>query len=423
MIFGRIKMRLTAVQVGVFLAVRQIWRTSRGISALIIFIMTLTFLNLVVVNGILVGLVQGSSNAYREQYSGDVIISSLADQNAILRSTSVINRAAGLSEVEAVTARLLVPARIEVNYRQKDTRLQKADSRGTQVAGIDPADEDAVTHLADRLIDGEYLDDRKTGEILVGSGLLAAYTEGAPPGQEGLPDVAVGDKVRLVINGTATEFTVRGIVDSKIGQVNQRLYMNRTELRKVAGKADLDVSEIVLVLKDPTDYNSVKKTLLAAGLGSFAKIQTWRDSQGSFFNDIEVTFRALGNVIGGIALVVAALTVFIVVLINALTRKKYIGIMKGIGICGIAIEVSYIVQSLIYAVIGTAFGLVLLYGFIKPRFDVNPIDFPFSDGIIVAPVDEVMLRVVILLVITILAGYLPARYIVSRNTLNTILGR
>ena len=423
MIFSRIKMTLTAVQVGFFLAARQIWRTGRGTSLLIIFIMTLTFLNLVVVNGILVGLVQGSSNAYREQYSGDVIITNLPDRTSIRKSTSVITRASSLSEVDALTSRLIVPARIEANYQKTDTRLQNADSRGTSIAGIDPDDEDAVTSLSERLIEGEYLNENQTGNIVIGSGLLERYTEGAPPGQGGLPDVELGDKVRLVINGSPVEYTVVGVVESKIGQVNQRVYMPRRELRKVAGRADLDVNEIVLKLRAGASEERAKATLVSAGIDELATVQTWRESQGTFFKDIETTFRALGNVIGGIALVVAALTVFIVVLINALTRKKYIGIMKGIGICGLAIEISYIVQSLIYAILGTSVGMALLYGFIKPRFDVKPIDFPFSDGIIVAPVDEVMWRVLVLLAITVLAGYLPARYIVSRNTLNTILGR
>lgn len=421
--FGKVKMMLTSLQVGVFLALRQIWRTSRGTSALIIFVMTLTFLNLVVVNGILVGLVLGSSIAYRQQYSGDVIISSLAERNAIRKSESVVARAEAMSSVEVVTARLIVPARIEANYRQKDVRLQKIDSRGTQIAGIDPDDEDAVTDLSHRVIEGEYLNPRKNGEILVGSGLLERYTQGAPPGQEGLPGVEVGDTVRLVIGDTTTEVTVRGIIKSKIGQVNQRLFMPQRELRQLAGKADLDVNEIVLLLKPDRSPEAVKEALIAAGVDELGRIQTWKESQGEFFRDIEDTFRVLGNVIGGIALAVAALTVFIVVLINALTRKRYIGIMKGIGVCGIAIEVSYIVQALIYAVIGTSIGLVFLYLYIKPRFDANPIDFPFSDGIIVAPIEEVMARVLILLAITVLAGYLPARYIVSRNTLNTILGR
>ena len=44
-------------RVGWFLAVRQMRRSSKWTTALIIFIMVLTFLNLVVVSGLLLGLI------------------------------------------------------------------------------------------------------------------------------------------------------------------------------------------------------------------------------------------------------------------------------------------------------------------------------------------------------------------------------
>jgi ABC-type antimicrobial peptide transport system permease subunit len=112
-----------------------------------------------------------------------------------------------------------------------------------------------------------------------------------------------------------------------------------------------------------------------------------------------------------------------VIFINALTRRKFIGILKGIGIHGRAIEISYVFQSIFYAVIGSGLGLLLVYAVLVPLFQAHPIDFPFSDGILVAPIDGTMLRVSLLVVSTIIAGYIPAWMIVRRNTLDSILGR
>jgi cell division transport system permease protein len=122
-------------------------------------------------------------------------------------------------------------------------------------------------------------------------------------------------------------------------------------------------------------------------------------------------------------LVVAAITVFIVIFINAITRRKYIGIMKAIGVDGKTLELSYVFQSMVYAIIGSIIGLAMVYGFLVPYVAANPIDFPFSDGILVAPVDLTMVRVGILLFVTAIAGYLPARIIIKKNTLDSILGR
>jgi ABC-type antimicrobial peptide transport system permease subunit len=139
--------------------------------------------------------------------------------------------------------------------------------------------------------------------------------------------------------------------------------------------------------------------------------------------DIRDTFQMLGNMFSVIGLIVAAITVFIVIFINALTRRKFIGIMKGIGISGRVIEFSYVFQSLFYAVVGSSIGLIIVFGLIVPRFTAHPIDFPFSDGILVAEPLGTFIRVGILTFITFIAGYVPAWMIVRRNTLNAILGR
>jgi hypothetical protein len=65
----------------------------------------------------------------------------------------------------------------------------------------------------------------------------------------------------------------------------------------------------------------------------------------------------------------------------------------------------------------------VVYGFLVPYFAENPINFPFSDGILVAPFDETMVRIGLLVASTVIAGYIPASMIVRKNTLDSILGR
>jgi len=77
----------------------------------------------------------------------------------------------------------------------------------------------------------------------------------------------------------------------------------------------------------------------------------------------------------------------------------------------------------VYAIIGSIVGLVLVYLVLIPYVNANPIDFPFSDGILVAPVFSTSVRVVILIIVTALAGYIPSRIIIRKNTLDSILGR
>jgi len=202
-----------------------------------------------------------------------------------------------------------------------------------------------------------------------------------------------------------------------------RVYINDTELRKIIGRNDLNVDEIAIRLNDPNDADRVKSILAATGASEFGFIQTAKESQPQFVQDITNTFNLLGSVIGSIGLVVASITIFIVIFINAISRRKYIGILKGIGIDGSAIEISYIFQSLVYAAAGTLVGLILVYAVLVPYFGKNPISLPFSDGVFVAPIGQTILRVLLLFVTTLIAGYVPAKIIIRKNTLDSILGR
>lgn len=115
----------------------------------------------------------------------------------------------------------------------------------------------------------------------------------------------------------------------------------------------------------------------------------------------------LGTFIGSIGIVVASITIFIIIFINALSRRQQIGILKGIGIDRSAIEVAYVFQAAVYAIVGSGLGALLTYGFLLGYFERNPIKFPFSDGVLVAPPEETFLRFIVLFVVTLAAGFLP----------------
>jgi ABC-type antimicrobial peptide transport system permease subunit len=183
------------------------------------------------------------------------------------------------------------------------------------------------------------------------------------------------------------------------------------------------VDEIAIKVKDGIDPLIVKQALISSGVDKNARVQTVDEALPKFLKDIQATFGLLGNAIGSIGLVVASITIFIVIYINAITRRKFIGILKGIGIDSTAIEFSYILQSILYATMGVLVGLAILYGFLVPYIDAHPINFPFSDGILVAEYSNTLIRAGLLLIATIFAGYIPARIVVKQNTLDAILGR
>lgn len=419
----RFKNFIISLQVGWFLALRQVRRSSYATTALIIFVMTLTFLNLVVVRGVLIGIIEGSTEVYKTSYAGDVLITALPKKEYIENSPNVLAIVKALPWTETVTYRYVEGATVEANYKTKIKLTDEPNSAAGSIAGIDPALEDKATNLSSHVVEGSYLTENDSDSILIGANFLRKYLDIDAPGISLLENVHVGDKVRVTIAGNIKEFTVKGILKSKTDQVDFRMFVLDTTLRNLIGRSDYNVDEMTVILKPGVDPMVVKEALLKAGVGEYARVQTWEESLPKFLLDIKKTFSLLGNVIGSIGLIAASITIFIVIFVNAITRRKFIGILKGIGIDSMAVEFSYVLQSFFYALVGIGIGLLILYGFLVPFIEVHPIKFPFSDGILVAEIPNTMIRALILMVATLIAGYIPARIVVKQNTLDAILGR
>jgi putative ABC transport system permease protein len=421
-------MMLRSTRVGFFLMVRYLRRANPWTSLLIVGVMFLTFLNVVVVRGVLVGLPVGASVSYQNEYAGAVLITSLSDRRHIERSTYIENVLSNVAGYETHTARYLAGGVVRANFDRPQRPAYIPDQVGTTVAGIDPFAEDRVTGLSSMIVEGRYLTSGDTKGVLVGSQLLDRYSGDTPdagtPGSSGaLRNVYPGDTVRIIVGDVAGEYTVLGVVSGKVGQNSRRVFMLDSQLRKVLGRGVDSKDEMAVILRDGTSATAYVRALHESGLGEYATIQTARDSQGQFLDDITSTFELLGAGIGLIGIVVAAITVFIMIFIVALNRQKQIGILKGIGVSTLAIELSYVFLSITYAAVGISLGVAVLYLGIAPYVAANPIDFPFADGILVAPWNDTFVRSVFLVSITLLAGYLPARMIVQKNTINAILGR
>lgn len=414
---------LISLKLGFFLAFRQIKRSNKATTLLIIFVMTLTFLNLVVVRGVLVGLIQGVVDVQKEIYIGDVFISTPKKEDFIENTPNIVGIIENLPWVENYTVRYTQGGVIEGTYKEKINYTDKANEANAVIAGIDPVKEDSVSHLSSKIVEGEYLTPDDTDSILVGAYLLKKYLEIESSAFQTLENVDVGSKVRLTIKGNTKEFTIKGVLKTKVDEVDLRVIMLDSTLRNIIGRTNYNANEIAIITKPGTDPIMVKEALLKSGVGATAKVQTFEEGMPKFVTDMKNTFALLGNIVGSIGLVVASITIFIVIFVNAITRRKFIGILKGIGISSRAIEIAYVFQSLFYAILGIGIGLLILYGFLVPFIEAHPIKFPFSDGILVAEVPATMIRVFLLALATLVAGYVPARIVVKKNTLDSILGR
>jgi putative ABC transport system permease protein len=410
-------------RIGLLLGIRQVQRASKWTTLLIIFVMMFTFLNLIAVSGILVGLIVGSERAVRESAYGDLVITPRNEEKHILETPTILRELAAYPEIKGYSVRYSGSGELEANYKERRDLSAERDVASVKVTGIDPTQETTMTNLKNLIVEGEYLDPNEEGKILLGVYYIKEYAEQYGDIFETVENVHPGDTVRLTVGDISKEFIVKGIVRSKVDEVNLNTYMPEREFRRFFGRLDQNADQIVMKLTVPSKNADVKQSLLDAGFGRYAKIQTFEESVPKFLADIKNTFNLLGTFIGSIGIIVASITIFIIIFINALSRRRHIGILKGIGIDARAIEIAYILQAAFYALIGSIIGALLTYGVLIPYFDAHPIQFPFSDGILVADPIETMYKFFVLFIITLIAGYLPAKLITRENTLNAILGR
>ncbi|MEN9880889.1 MAG: hypothetical protein RLZZ308_72 [Candidatus Parcubacteria bacterium] len=432
------------VSLGFFLAVRQVMRGSKWATGLIVFIMMLTFLNLVATSGFLVGIIEGASRAFKEQWTGDLMITNRDENTYIEHTRDIESMLASFPEIQSYSSRVVAGAKIEANWQEK-RKEEDANIVSNQIAGINPEKEEATTHLSKAVVQGEWLKEGDARGIVIGSGYLEEYSR-VKDLVSLLRDIQVGTTVRVTVSrakvtlnpdqegqelastidessAVTQDFIVRGIIDSKVAFVSSRAYILDTELKKMLGKTDSDVSEIAIVMNNGVDPYVVKTPLINNRFSDYAKINTAEEGAPDFLVSIKLFFGIIGTILGSVSVVVALITIFIIIYINALTRRRQIGIMKAVGVTEFAIELSYIFQALFYVLLGSVLALGIVFVLLKPYIDAHPIDTPFATIVLVAEPVSVVIKFMLVIIVSILAGYLPARIIVKTNTLNAILGR
>lgn len=414
---------MNALRVGLLLGLRQLQRASFWTTGLIVFVMMITFLNLVAVSGILVGLIVGAERAFERQSIGSVTISALDTEDYIIKSDVITNILDHTPGVADYSVRYNSGGTITADYRKRQNPDDEPDQINIRLIGVDPKREDSISHLSNLIVEGDYFLPDDSNALLIGILNLERYAENFPDFTNSLSGGEPNDIVLLTIGNISKEFFVRGIIDSKVGDVSSAVYVPERELRRMIGRTADQADRIAVKIEPAARPEEVKTMLINAGLSEYAKIRTFEEALPKFLIDIKNTFNVLGVFIGSIGIVVASITIFIIIFINALSRRQQIGILKGIGIDRRAIEIAYVFQAAVYALLGALLGSLLIYGFLVQYFESNPISFPFSDGVLVADPLSTLTRFGILFIITLIAGFIPAWMIARQNTLNAILGR
>jgi putative ABC transport system permease protein len=395
-------------QVAFFLAKRSIVRGNKGTLSLTILIIGMVFVNLIFLPSIITG-VAVLFNQQSIDYSYGNLVIEAKNNRVYINSVGELQRK--LERIPGITG-------VSARYVTGATIVYKGNAVTPILYAINPDDDQNVLKIATKVSSGGYLADGDTGQIVLGYRLAGNEDEKLDV-IPSLGGVDVGKVVDVTFNnGVTRQYRIKGIITSNSYSVDSNAYITKQEYEDVFGLEDR-ANQILIRTRETGNENEMRNTLLSYGVQE--KIWTWQEKSANFLNQIIGSFNIINFIGTAVSLVIAVVVIFIVIFINTVYRRKQIGILKAIGIDRSIIIKSYLFQALFIFAIGTIIGCAFLL-LILQLLAANPIVFP---GGPVDPVVDLMLIVrstLSLLVVSLIAGYVPAWITTREDILSAIRG-
>ncbi len=405
------------LKVAFFLGYKSIVNGHKSTIVLMIFILSLAFVNLVFLASILNGVTTTLNNQLINNSIANIVIDPQEEptrKNYIVHTKELRQRIENLPGVVATVAHYNFMATFAYD-KNKDGQWKYGS---WPIIGVDPEEEPAVTGISEHIIAGDYLEGIGNGDIVLGADIAGGY--GAAEEIKSLGGAEVGENVFVNFgNGINRKYTIRGVSKVKFLLVDQNAYITAKEARSILGLSDDRASQIVVKI-DKTG-NEDKYIEQIKEIAPNLKVRKWSEYT-TMINSITGSFGLIVDIVSGIGLAVAATTIFILIYVNTVNKRRQIGILKAIGIKENIIITSYVLQAFFYAIFGIVFGSIIMFCFVNPYFISHPIILPIGDVSLTIKQAQVMQSIISLLVASLVAGFVPAWRAVRENILKAIWG-
>ena len=407
---------MQSIRTASFIAYKSVRRGRVGMFVLMMLILSLSFFNMLFIPGVFSGLFNTIVGLLINTSTSHIVVSpqELPTPKAFIEDERQLR-----SQIETIpgilgTTRTYLTA-ASLAYDKKKDGVYKTVSG--QIYGIDPAEAKKVLTLDKYIVDGKPLVDTDTDQIVISAGLAGGY--GLPVPSD-LGGIKAGEKVNVVYaNGSARTYTVKGIVKIVFGTALSSVYITSKEAESVLSASD-QASQI-LVKTDlslhPVEYYATKISAFTPNL----KVKKYSDLLAAI-QPILSAFTLIATIVSFISVIIAAITIFVMIYINAVNKRRQIGILKAIGIKEGIIVNSYVLQSLFYVICGVICGMLFVFFALKPILAAHPIQLPFGPLILTFSPQLVIKSIGLFLVAGLFSGFIPARIVAREEILKAIWG-
>jgi lipoprotein-releasing system permease protein len=264
------------------------------------------------------------------------------------------------------------------------------------LSGIDVANEIQMFNTTQYITEGDLRDlDKRSDAVVLGTGLADKLS------------ASMGDNISLTTSdGVNRIFKVAGLIQTGTGSVDKsRAIISINAARQLLSENKSYATE---VMANINDYNKARIVANAVRSEIRYKTEAWQEGNGQL--ESANTLRDIIAIAVSLTiLIVAGFGIYNIMNMTVNEKMREIAILKAMGFDGKDIVHIFLVQSIIIGLIGGFAGLIL--GFIIASivdnvpfkiasFDTLPISYLPSDYI---------LAMFFGLIITFIAGYLPAK--------------
>jgi len=400
---------LNDVKVGFVSALSSVKRGNKKTLAFIVFVLALIFMNLVFLPS-MIGGISGMFTDFMQYPYGDIVVEPSGDNPYINNVDNVLQKVRAVPDVRAVTKRLDVGASIQ--YKQKVV--------GSSITGLLPSEEYDVSQYPYIISEGEFLGDLSRDEIIIGAMLVEGYFGSEI--YDNLGGVRVGSLVDVTYsNGVVRTYKVKGVMEGTFELVDLNALVHYKEIEDVFGLDGSKATSVVIKVKDTADSAKVKEKIIGAGVNE--PVFTSDEKSDAILRQAMQSIDMINVVSKYVSLIVGAALILIIIYINVLHRKKEIGILKAVGITPRSIVLSYAFISMFYVSMGILAGLVLYFALMY-YFTVSPVTF--YETITIIPEIQgglIIQSIFTMLIMSVIAGILPAWRVSKESILEAIWGR
>ena len=407
---------MNGLRTAFFIAYKSVRRGRRGTLALMFLILSLSFFNMMFVPSVFSGLLATITGLLTKTTTSSIVVSPeqlpvpkqfISDERQTRAEIGTIPGVLGTTRVYLTAG--------SISYDPEKNGVYKRVS--AQIIGVDPAEIDNALSLKPYLVAGQFLSPSDTDQILLPAALAGGYGLPVPTDLGG---AKVGDKVTVVYgNGVSRRYTVKGIVNITFGTALTNTYITTREAESVLSASN-QASEILVKADEGLNPLSYYKARIEALYPSL-RVQAYSELLAVIQSALDA-FTLIALIVSIISVAVAAVTIFVMIYINAVSKRRQIGILKAIGIKEGVIVYSYVFQSLFYVACGVGTGLIFIFGILLPILTRHPIMLPFGPMQFSFSSKLVAESITGFFIAGFLAGAIPARLVAREKILKAIWG-